>query len=485
MKYLFKRLFSDSIAFAIANVGNKLVGLLLFPIFLRNMNQVEYADWGMTNTLTLIITYLSMLGTDAALAFYYHDVKTKQEKRGYLTATMVFSCMVCTLYFLVSLGISGPLSRILYESGMKNQWVIPIAILATLGAIIIQHLLAYTRYERRKWFFTFFSMVYVIGSSVLSMYFVVVLKQGLYGVFYGQLLGQGIISIILLILYRREFIFRVPLQYFKNLLQYGFPLLPTLMVFWVMNMVSRPIVYHMVSPEKAAIYEASIRFASVIALLTSPFQLAWRPFSISIKDREDAPRLYGIVARSGLVIGSLAIMCLSFVIEPLVKWVASQNKPEYFEAYQYVWMLSFGTILNVLHLIIGVGLLIHKKTKAISHAFMVAAIVYLLGCLLLTPMFKIWAVCVMNILAYLVIIVLVYWQNQKVYPVDFRFRSMLIYITVYLALMTGITWIQMSQWQHLWLYDLLALFIAIIAVFASGLFSVKQVLNLKKLFRLN
>jgi O-antigen/teichoic acid export membrane protein len=97
MLKLFKRLFTDSFAFAIASVGNKLVGLLLFPVFLRYMEQVEYADWGMTNTLTLVVTYLSVLGTDTALAFYYHDVKTEQERKAYLTATLITSSFVYCL----------------------------------------------------------------------------------------------------------------------------------------------------------------------------------------------------------------------------------------------------------------------------------------------------------------------------------------------------------------------------------------------------
>lgn len=483
MLKLFKRLFTDSFAFAIASVGNKLVGLLLFPVFLRYMEQVEYADWGMTNTLTLVMTYLSVLGMDAALAFYYHDVKTEQERKAYLTATLISSSFVCLLFILISLVLREPLAELLYESGSQNRWVIFIATVATLGAIIIQLLLAYARFEQRKWFFTLFSMSYVIGSSLLSVYFVVFQNLGLHGIFYGQLIGQCSIALILLYLYRDKFTSLIPREYFKNLLQYGLPLLPTLMVFWVMNMVSRPMIYHMVSPEKAAIYEAALRFASVVVLLTAPFQLAWRPFSLSLKEREDAPRIYGMVGRAELIVGSILIMCLSFVIEPLVELVAGSNKQEYFEAAHYVWLLSFGTILNVLHLIVGVGLLIQKKTKEISRAFLIGASFYFVGCYLLIPIWEIWAVGVVNIFSYLIIVIIIYRQNQKVYPVDFRFRSMMIYIAIYLGLMAVSSMVQLNDWAYGWIYYIVILTLTIITLFASGLLSFQELAKLKRSLR--
>src|SRR5690606_585062 len=116
-----------------------------------------------------------------------------------------------------------------------------------------------------------------------------------------------------------------------------------------------------------------LRFASMIALLTTAFQLAWRPFSVSIKEREDAPRIYSLLGRAFLVVGTFFILFLTFFIEPIIQIVA--GKEEYFAAYPYVWMLATGTLLNTMHLIVGVGLLIQKQTKEISKTFLVAALI--------------------------------------------------------------------------------------------------------------
>ena len=92
MKQYLKQLFSDSAAFAIATIGNKLVAAMLVPIFTRNLHEAgQLADWGITNNYTLILTYLCLLGTDTAMAFYFFDAKDVRDRRTYLTNAVLFS----------------------------------------------------------------------------------------------------------------------------------------------------------------------------------------------------------------------------------------------------------------------------------------------------------------------------------------------------------------------------------------------------------
>lgn len=469
MKQYIKRLFSDSAAFAIATIGNKLVAAMLVPIFTRNLNESgQLADWGITNNYTLILTYLCMLGTDTAMAFYFFDAKDVKERRTYLTNAILFSGGTCFLISLLALLIGDEVAAVLYQTNQDYRHLLFIATLATLFAIIIQHLLGYARYARRVWLFNIFSMSYVIGSSLLSVVFVV-MGKGVLGLFYGQLIGQGLVCVILVVFFRREFMFRFSKRHLLDLIHYGAPLLPTLVSFWIMTSVSQPIVYYLASIHHADIYAACLRLASMIVLITAPFQLAWRPFSMSIKDRSDAKELYGLVGRGLLVLGSLAIMLLTFFMKPLYQLFI--GRPDLEIGYLYVWALSFGTLLNVLHTVFGVGLLIKKQTKKISKAFIIAAIIYLIGNLVLVPLYAIWGAVTMTVVAYFTVIILVYIQNQKVYPVPFRFPAMMIYLAVYLTMMIGITWIQANHLPHQWIYYLIIFLIMVITVFASKLFT--------------
>jgi O-antigen/teichoic acid export membrane protein len=474
MRHYLKRLFSDSAVFAIATMGNKLVSAMLFPLYgLYLKKQGELADWGLTNTITLILTYLCILGTDAAMAFYFYDAKDETERRTYFTNAVAFSGGLCLVLTLLVTLAKEPLTEWIYANPERYDLLLPTAFLATFGAILIQHILGYARYSRRVWLFNIFSMAYVIGSSLLSFWFLAEWHAGVQGLFYGQLIGQLSVAAILLFIFRKEFVWRFSADHLKNLVKYGAPLLPTLLAFWVMSSVGRQFLYYLDTLKNADIYEACMRLASIIVLITSPFQLAWRPFSMSIKEREDAPRLFGLVGRGLLVVGTLAIMALTFFMEDIYA-VFTPKRNDLAEGYLYVWALSLGTLFNVLVNVFGVGLLIKKQTKLISRGFLIAAVIYLTGNLLLVPVFHIWGAAGMTVIAYLFVIIWVYRQNQNHYPIDFRFGSVLAYLAVYLAAMAGVTWVQAHRLDYVWLVDLAALGVTTVAVFATGLFSIRS-----------
>lgn len=180
-----------------------------------------------------------------------------------------------------------------------------------------------------------------------------------------------------------------------------------------------------------------------------------------------------------MVVGAFFILGLEFIIQPLIQWTT--GKPEYWSAYPYVWMLSFGTVLNTLHLIVGVGLLIQKKTSTISKVFIMAAILYFIGNFILVPLYGNWGTAAMTVVTYLFVVLLIYRKSQQVYPVAFRMPSMLAFLAVYLVTMIGITWIQVNDWPDKWVYYVVATLINIAAVFITGVFRLR---SLPVLFRM-
>jgi hypothetical protein len=107
------------------------------------------------------------------------------------------------------------------------------------------------------------------------------------------------------------------------------------------------------------------------------------------------------------------------------------------------------------------------------------AVIYLIGSLVFIPVFGLWAVCGMNVLTYLLINIFLYYKSQKIYPVPFRFPAMLLFILMFIALMSGVTYLQMHHTPGLTLYYLFAILAWFIIIFASGLVSVKTLFTLK------
>jgi O-antigen/teichoic acid export membrane protein len=473
-----KQLFSDSLAFALVTLGNKLVSLLLLPVYTEYLPPAKLGDWDMTNTLTMLITYICILGTDAALAYYYFDAKTEEDKRSYLSVAVFYSVGVSIFLLFVFTLLSGPISSSLYNGQVDYGILIILASISTVEAIFIQQMLAFARFSRRIWTFNTMSLFYWVGSSLLNILFLVVYQQGVIGIFIGQVLGGALTSLLLFLIFWKNFTFKFKWEHLYDLLRYGAPLVPSLLSFWIMSSLSRPLIYHMVSPDDVGIYGAAVRVATFITLITSAFQLAWRPFAMSIKDQANAPHIFSMVARLLLIMGTSAIMLLAFFIKPIMMIITS---PAYVGAYPIVWMLSTGTLLNTLYVVVSVGLLITKKTADISKVFMVATVIYLVGNVMLIPLYSFWGTAIMTLLTYLFILYYVYFKGQKAYSIPFKIKSMTAYLTVYLVLMVGVTYVQVNEWEHRWLYYLIAWLCVLFSIFATRLFSYRSLFRLKNM----
>lgn len=469
-----KQLFADSFAFAFATLGNKMVSFLLLPILTRLLGPSSYGVWDVTNTITMLVSYLCILGTDAAFAFYYFDVKNENDRKLYFSTTVFYSVGMSILLLGVVAFFSNFFSTLFYKTEIYSNLII-LAFISTVEAIFIQHLLALARYERRVWLFNILSMTYWIGSALLNVLFVIK-GFGVIGILWGQVVAGGVTALILLFIFRNEFTFRVEKSYLIRLLKYGIPIVPSLISFWIMNSYSRLLIYHLSSEADAGIYGAAVRFASFIALITSAFQLAWRPFAMSIKDREDAPLIFSIIARFLMVFGSLAILVLTFFIKPIMILVTTK---QFYISYPIVWMLSLSTLLNTLYVIFSVGLLISKKTKVISQAFAIGTIFYLVMNVILVPMYSYWGTAVVTLITYLFIVYFVYFRGQKYYAIPFKMGSISVYLFVYLLVMSTITYLQVMDAGYMWAYNLVALLVIIIAIFVTRVFSVQSIMDLR------
>ncbi|SDW39533.1 Membrane protein involved in the export of O-antigen and teichoic acid [Marininema mesophilum] len=474
-----RELFSDSLAFSLTLMGNKIVAaFILLPLYSRNLG-TKIADVDQTNTVVMILTYFCIIGTDTAFAYYFVEAKNEKERHGYFTVAVFFPVLLSLGFLSITYFVSPSVTRFLYKHPEGYTHLLTIAVLTIVANVVIQQILAYARFARQSATFIIGSMSFVIGSNLASIWFLVGMKMGVVGFFYGQMVAQFVVAGVLLWIYRHHFTLTLEKRYLVDLLRYGVPLMPALLAFWGMTAVSGPILYHMVSREEAAIYGIAVRFASMIALITAAFQLAWRPFALSIKEREDARRIYSLLGRVFLVLGTLFILILTFFIEPLIKVVV--GKPELFSAYRYVWMFTLGTLLNAMYLIVGIGLYITKRTKTISKTFVQAAVIYFVGILTLVPFIGIWGVAFMTVVAYLYIFLSIYRKGQKVFPIDFRIRSMLSYLAIFIGVMSFISWMQIYHWKGQWMIDLGLTAFMIGMIFMTGLFKVDSVRILRRL----
>ncbi|MED4454472.1 lipopolysaccharide biosynthesis protein [Metabacillus fastidiosus] len=454
-----KRLGGDSLLYALMNVGTKMIAFIMLPIYTNFLTPDQYAPVGIIDRWTSMLIFLVILGTDSALAFYYFEKKDEKDRRSYIQSVMNIRLFMVLCLFLIVL-IIGPLfANELLQSGQGLYWLylsIGVLFLDTISALVLTVL----RYE--------FHTIKVVVITVLKMFLVAVLSylflkffvRSVEGILYGRIIS-GTLIVLLLVKPLIKFIsFKFDRDVIKDLLKYGLPLVPASLAFWVILNSSSFFLVFMKTPTDVGIYEAATKFAALITLVTSGIQMAWRPYSMSLKDKPNNKELFSKVYIIILLMGATGVL----VVATIMPYVILLLNNAYYSAYQYVALLSAATFLNFYYLIISVGIFFMKKTKIISYAFAGAAVINVILNIILIPSYSIWGIVASYLISYLAAIIYIFVQSQKLYYIPVSLWKMAALFFVMLAGTIGIVYVQEHALSPLYIVLAWVVYVATVGI---------------------
>ncbi|MFJ8064218.1 lipopolysaccharide biosynthesis protein [Psychrobacillus sp. NPDC096426] len=410
-----KRLGADSLLYAFMNVGTKLIAFILFPLYAHYL-----VDTSLVGLLQLVDTNMSMLtflvifGTDSALAYYYFEYKDKETREKYVRSVMTFRISIVILLFVIFLIGGEWLSVLLLDVPGQSQ-LFYIALGTLCLDTIITLVLTILRYEFHTKRVVATTVAKMLLIAIVSLLFLMFVWTSLEGILLARLIS---VAIIVLVLINPARIYLKPLfdwSILKKVLIYAAPLVPASLAFWVIANANNYFLKAFATLSDIGIYSTAIKFATFITLLTSGIQLAWRPFSMSLKDKESSPKLFSTLYAALLLIGSLGVLALA----TLMPWIILVMPEQFRIAFQYVAPISIATFLSFYYMIVSTGIFYSKQTKHISIAFGIAAVVSIILNFIFVPMFSIWGTVISYVAAYCLALFMVFRKSQKLYYVPF------------------------------------------------------------------
>lgn len=418
----FKRLGADSLLYAFMNVGTKLIAFLMLPIYTGYLSKAQYGAVYLIDQWTSMLTFLVIFGTDSALSFYYYDTDDEEKRLLYVRNVMYFRLFIVTILFLVVV-LAGPwiAGALFDEPRYVDLLYISIAtLLLDTIFVVATTVMRFAFQTKTVVIWTLVKMLLVAVLSYAALRWFAATPEGL---LIGRLVSSALVFLLMLHLTVKYMVWHVRLDVLKQLLAYGAPLVPTSLAFWVIANVSTFFLKHFASLEEVGVFGMALRLATVITLITSGVQMAWRPYSMSMKDRAGNRELFAKVYMVLLVIGAVGLM----TIATLSPWlVETFFKPEYREAAAYIPFLSAVTFLNFYYLILSTGLFLTKETGYISKVFTVAALLHLVLNAMFVPFWMSWGAVVASLITYLVAVVFIFRKSQQVYRVPVTWKKMVL-----------------------------------------------------------
>lgn len=474
---------THSRVYALGTVLNRSAGLVLLPVYTHLLPPEDFGLYSLVMITSELIGIFFGVGLVNAMACLYFDVDDERERQ-----------QIVSTAFIGFGGLAFVMSALLYPLAAFSNWVLfapqdhialfVIAYAALACSLLFDLGLGYLRLEKRSWEFLWVSLAKTILFLGFNILFVVGLKLGVIGIFYGTLLSSFFLAIGLAarILWQVGVVCSLPLL--KKMVKIGLPLAPAGLADAAFQSTDKYFLNHIFAAGAVGQYALGGRVASLLhAFLTAPFAQIWVVRRLeTLKQPGQREAFAGILTYFLMLLVTAGLTVVLFAPE-LFRLVASQD---YAPAVAVVPLLVLAFIMLAINMHFEIGLYHAKQTKWLMGVSLLCALINVPVSYLLIVQWGILGAGTAVLLIYTLRTAITGWLSCAVchVPLEFEWRRVGVILAMaglcagvaHLLLGVGISWAAAAT-----KIGLLGLFLGSILV--TGIMSADERRTLLALFK--
>jgi O-antigen/teichoic acid export membrane protein len=415
-----KRLVRHSAIYGVGGLIQRLLAVLLLPLYLHYLSPSDYGTIETLVALTAITFTLLRAGIQNAFFRFYFDSDDPGYRRRIVRTSFWSTMTAATAALLVGLALSEPISEWLFDTG-EHADLVAAAFVGLWATMNYDQLTALFRVEERSVSFSIASLANVVLTIAVTVLLVVVLDKGPIGVIVGNFSGTLAVWVALLA-YRR---YTLGLEFdgglFRRMVAFGWPFVPSAVAVSAIDFNDRFFLVKLSGAADVGRYALGVRIAAALVFLLWAFRLAWPAFAYSIRDDDEARRTYGFVLTYVVLVGSWAALTLGLLSPWLVELL---GPPDFHEGSRVVAPLSFAAVAFGAYVVVVIAIGRARRMGPNVLITGVAAALNVLLNILLIPPYGIVGAASATLAAYVTMFALMTWNAQRVFHVPYQWRRL-------------------------------------------------------------
>ena len=389
-----KELLSNTFLFTIANMGSKILVFLMVPLYTAVLSTEEYGISDLVHTTAMMLyPVLTGMVAEAVLRFCFLQEVDKKDVfsiglRLSLMGTFICSIVSVGIYFIP-----------MFKSLGVYTFFIPVFF---FNQSIIQLFHKFARGTDKVKVSAFAGLISTIATILLNLFFLLVLKLGVFG----YLLAYSLADIIAILYMSYKCHARFFWTYKRNItlraemLKYSFPLVPNQISWWALSNINRYLMLAWLGVASVGVYSATLRVPSILTVFSDIFAQAWLLSALKNYGSDESKAFIRAMHGryfSALIIATALIILLS---EPLAAFLLSGEFSSYWYLLPFLFISVFwGALVGFLGSIFSA----ERKNKMQFVSTMVGAIVSILITLVFLKVFGVIIVAITTMAGYFVI----------------------------------------------------------------------------------
>ncbi len=332
----YKKLASNTIIFAIGTFSSKILSFLLMPFVTRMMGTGDYGAADLVQqTVNVLIPIVTLAVNSAALRFALDKAANKSD---------VFTVGVRTtlIGFVIFLFFAYPISFITINDFRLGDYIL--LIIAFVLVSSFRQLCQ--QFVRGSGYVKLFAVDGIIATATTLLFTILFLGPFKWGVtgYIVAIIASDACSIIFFTVTAKLYKYVEPRCIDKSIgsqmLKYCAPLVPTVILWWIINVSNRYMITYFIDSSANGLYTAASKIPNFVILFSQIFIDAWQLSAVDEYDSKDRASFFTKVFRvySGGVFAVASALILFCQI--ITKILVAQS---YYESWKYVPILIIAT----------------------------------------------------------------------------------------------------------------------------------------------
>jgi O-antigen/teichoic acid export membrane protein len=232
------------------------------------------------------------------------------------------------------------------------------------------------------------------------------------------------------------------------LLGFGLPNALSFTSTWILQLADRFLLGHMRTFSETAVYSVAYTLGGVLSVVVlAPFQLAWPSTLFLLAKNAAASQIFQTIFRWY----SLLLLFMTYTLTIAGQFLLVTFYPA---AYQggadLIPLIALSTMFFGVYSFLTLGISIRKKVWYAVGLVTLAATINLGANLLLIPLYGSQGAALATLLAYVVLAGLMYFCNQRIYPIAFEIELFL--LGLFLGIVSYLWGNRLAHGQPFWAY---------------------------------
>ncbi|MHA6647230.1 lipopolysaccharide biosynthesis protein [Aerococcus urinae] len=409
----YKKLFNNSIIFALGSLSSKIITMLLVPVYTYLLTTGEYGTIDLvTISVQILVPIVSLCMGEAILRFAI-DVQNK--------TSLVTNVLLITTYGIIIFLL--PLPLLLKFS--KNSLLIFFTYILTVTQIFQTILSQYSRGLNRTKLFAVNGVLVTFLIAVFNIIFIAICDFGVNGYFLAMTLAYSVGAVHLIIALRNSL--KINFKYIKKsfqiqLIRYSIPLIPNNLMWWSINASSRYIISYYLGVGHNGLFAVASKIPAVINLVTQVFTQAWQLSAIEEINKNSSKTFIKTIFHNYQSVLFVTFSFILIFLKPLFAFAFDIN---YFSAWEPVPFLLLSAVFSALAGFFGQIYVANKNTTGVFTSSLVSGFFNIISSFMLVPYLGLIGAGISSLLSFLILFLIRLWQINVTMDMNFSLRLFL------------------------------------------------------------